>query len=268
VSHHFDLDDSSFWSECLASIGSLPSASTFEAGHPYEDPSKSQPPPHPQSSPSYSHESWVSPSSDSCDSFTTPENTPVLADNLSPNGSLLEPFDGVAWPELSAADAHFDIDNTCLLPTSWLSESPLTGTIESHLSEFPDSNTMDPERISFTPVTPHWPASASASTPPERDESVTSGSRKSVTSKRKRASEESEEGAAQAEKRRRNNIAAAKCRQKKLDRISELEEALAAIQKERDDLKLQLAKREEEIRVYRDIVLERGDRKGSDASSS
>ncbi|TLS25329.1 hypothetical protein PpBr36_07757 [Pyricularia pennisetigena] len=58
-----------------------------------------------------------------------------------------------------------------------------------------------------------------------------------------------------ADKRRRNNAAAAKYRQKKVDRISELEDCVAEISKERDDLKLQLAKRDEEIRILREMLL-------------
>jgi len=61
----------------------------------------------------------------------------------------------------------------------------------------------------------------------------------------------------QADKRRRNNIAAAKCRQKKLDRISELEEILAGMQQERDELKVKLTKRDEELRVYKELLLEK-----------
>ncbi|TLD25377.1 hypothetical protein PspLS_05409 [Pyricularia sp. CBS 133598] len=58
-----------------------------------------------------------------------------------------------------------------------------------------------------------------------------------------------------ADKRRRNNAAAAKYRQKKVDRISELEDCVAEISKERDDLKLQLAKRDEEIRILREMLM-------------
>jgi phage-related minor tail protein len=123
---------------------------------------------------------------------------------------------------------------------------------------------MTPESIRFTPISTSssWPASSSASTPPksaEPAEPVEPSHRAPLPSenKRKRSLPEAEDSSTQAEKRRRNNIAAAKCRQKKLDRITELEKALAEVQQERDNLKLQLAKREEEIRVYRDLVLER-----------
>lgn len=64
-----------------------------------------------------------------------------------------------------------------------------------------------------------------------------------------------DDDAALADKRRRNNAAAAKYRQKKLDRISELEEAVAKVSKERDELKLQLARRDEEIRILREMLM-------------
>lgn len=53
------------------------------------------------------------------------------------------------------------------------------------------------------------------------------------------------------DRRRRNNIAAAKYRQKKVDRIAELEAALAEVSQERDDLKLRLVKQDAEIEVLR-----------------
>jgi hypothetical protein len=58
----------------------------------------------------------------------------------------------------------------------------------------------------------------------------------------------------QALKRHRNNIAARKYRQKKLDRISELEEALLNVTREKDELKVQLARREAEVQVLRDML--------------
>lgn len=55
-------------------------------------------------------------------------------------------------------------------------------------------------------------------------------------------------------KRRRNNAAAAKYRQKKIDRISELEQELKAVSADRDELRLELARREVEIEVLRSLI--------------
>ncbi|KAL9112334.1 MAG: hypothetical protein Q9227_003452 [Pyrenula ochraceoflavens] len=57
-----------------------------------------------------------------------------------------------------------------------------------------------------------------------------------------------------ADRRRRNNVAAAKYRQKKLDRIGDLEKALEEVSKERDDLRLQLARRDAELEVSRRLL--------------
>ena len=57
-----------------------------------------------------------------------------------------------------------------------------------------------------------------------------------------------------AQKRHRNNIAARKYRQKHIDRISELELALETMTRDRNELRIQLAKREAEVEVLKDIV--------------
>jgi hypothetical protein len=55
-------------------------------------------------------------------------------------------------------------------------------------------------------------------------------------------------------KRQRNTLAARKYRQKRLDRISDLEKALSDMTGERDDLKLQLARREAEVEALREML--------------
>ncbi|KAK0385510.1 hypothetical protein NLU13_6690 [Sarocladium strictum] len=62
------------------------------------------------------------------------------------------------------------------------------------------------------------------------------------------------EGAQAALKRQRNTLAARKYRQKRLDRISELEKALEDMTGERDSLKLQLARREAEVEALREML--------------
>ncbi|KAL8403295.1 hypothetical protein RB594_008519 [Gaeumannomyces avenae] len=74
-------------------------------------------------------------------------------------------------------------------------------------------------------------------------------------SREQSTADEDDDDVALADKRRRNNAAAAKYRQKKLDRISELEEVVADVSKERDELKLQLARRDEEIRILREMLM-------------
>lgn len=55
-------------------------------------------------------------------------------------------------------------------------------------------------------------------------------------------------------KRQRNTMAARKYRQKRLDRISDLERALGDMTSERDQLKLQLARREAEVEALREML--------------
>ncbi|KAK1773870.1 hypothetical protein QBC45DRAFT_490126 [Copromyces sp. CBS 386.78] len=55
-------------------------------------------------------------------------------------------------------------------------------------------------------------------------------------------------------KRQRNNIAAKKYRQKKIDRIQELEEEVDQIKREREELRLMLAKRDAEVGMLREML--------------
>ncbi|OAA59373.1 Basic-leucine zipper (bZIP) transcription factor [Cordyceps fumosorosea ARSEF 2679] len=55
-------------------------------------------------------------------------------------------------------------------------------------------------------------------------------------------------------KRQRNKVAAQRYRQKKLDRIAELEGEVADVSRERDDLRVRLAKQEAETAALRDML--------------
>lgn len=55
-------------------------------------------------------------------------------------------------------------------------------------------------------------------------------------------------------KRQRNKVAAQKYRQKKLDRISELEVEVTDVKRERDELRIQLAKQEAETAALREML--------------
>lgn len=55
-------------------------------------------------------------------------------------------------------------------------------------------------------------------------------------------------------KRQRNTMAARKYRQKRLDRISDLERSLSDMTDQRDALKLQLARREAEVEALREML--------------
>ncbi|KAI0182090.1 hypothetical protein GGR52DRAFT_568293 [Hypoxylon sp. FL1284] len=59
---------------------------------------------------------------------------------------------------------------------------------------------------------------------------------------------------ATALKRQRNNVAARKYRQKRIDRISELETELKEVKEERDDLRIRLARQEAETAALRSML--------------
>lgn len=57
-----------------------------------------------------------------------------------------------------------------------------------------------------------------------------------------------------ANKRQRNNEAARKYRQKRIDRITELEGELAEVKQDRDDLRIRLARQEAETAALRSML--------------
>jgi len=65
---------------------------------------------------------------------------------------------------------------------------------------------------------------------------------------------EEEEDEETLHKRARNNIAAKKYRQKKLDRITELEEEVDAVKRERDELRILLARQEAQTSALREML--------------
>lgn len=60
------------------------------------------------------------------------------------------------------------------------------------------------------------------------------------------------------EKRRRNTMAARRFRKRKQDHVSDLESQLAKVAKERDDLRLQVAKWEGEAMALRQLLERKG----------
>lgn len=73
------------------------------------------------------------------------------------------------------------------------------------------------------------------------------------SSQKRKASPEEDESTI-AIKRQRNTAAARKYRQKRLDRVTELENALKAMTGDRDDLRLRLARKEAEVDALREML--------------
>ncbi|TKA22726.1 hypothetical protein B0A50_08385 [Salinomyces thailandicus] len=85
--------------------------------------------------------------------------------------------------------------------------------------------------------------------------SITSPTHPSSTSSARKSSTRSpDEVPNRDRKRQRNTAAARRYRQRKTDRVAELEDALAAVSKERDDLKLRLARSEAETGILKELV--------------
>ncbi|CAM1503596.1 Fc.00g011870.m01.CDS01 [Cosmosporella sp. VM-42] len=76
----------------------------------------------------------------------------------------------------------------------------------------------------------------------------------STTSSTKRKAPSSADDDDKAIKRQRNTLAARKYRQKRLDRIAELEKALEEMTGDRDDLKLKLVRKEAEVDALREML--------------
>lgn len=64
-------------------------------------------------------------------------------------------------------------------------------------------------------------------------------------------------------RRQRNNLAAKRYRQKKIDRIEELEEQVKEVTQERDELRIKLARQEAEVAALREM-LKLGEKKGDE----
>lgn len=75
-----------------------------------------------------------------------------------------------------------------------------------------------------------------------------------TTTTRKRGRDTTNEDDEAAIKRHRNTLAARKYRQKRLDRIKELEDALEAMTSERDELRIKLARQEAENEALKTMM--------------
>ena len=103
------------------------------------------------------------------------------------------------------------------------------------------------DTFSFTPVVTD---SASGQSSPKKRSAVDALDRSSTSP----SSTSRLENTDNVNKRQRNTEAARRYRQRKVDRTSDLEEALASMTKERDDLKLKLARSQAEADVLRGMV--------------
>lgn len=160
-------------------------------------------------------------------------NVPVIDDGL---------FDNIMIPDLNVLDTQLlDVGDGFLTP-----EQPLN--LNSTPIEQPSTSTSSTPHPTTTTTTNKSPIPGTSTFSLHPSPSSSSGS------SLKRKSSPEDEDANVTLKRQRNTLAARKYRQKRLDRISELEAALAAMTNERDDMRLQLARREAEVDALREML--------------
>ncbi|KAJ4218599.1 hypothetical protein NW759_008491 [Fusarium solani] len=154
-------------------------------------------------------------------------------------------LDGAVLPDMNTVEQDLGIGE------DFLSQEPPLINITNTMQQQPTSSSpLAPPTTTSNNKSPSIPGTSTFSLHPSPAASSSSGS----SSSHKRKSSPEDESAAVALKRQRNTLAARKYRQKRLDRISELEAALAAMTSERDDMRLQLARREAEVDALREML--------------
>lgn len=111
-----------------------------------------------------------------------------------------------------------------------------------------------PQPPSFAADTHSCVSSPSESSPNNASEGRSGAGRATLPRRDKEREKEAAEDPDVVLKRQRNTIAARKYRQKRLDRIKELEDALEAMTQERDELRLKLARQEAETAALREMM--------------
>ncbi|KAK6532371.1 hypothetical protein TWF281_006560 [Arthrobotrys megalospora] len=161
---------------------------------------------------------------------------------------------------LSLQPQHIPLDEYTmglpLFPTPTSSASP---TLESTASGSPStspSSSYHPYSLQSTPSLPPLPHHSQQQyrVQKQRSKPGPKPKPKFIPSVSPTITGEEEDSPEVLDKRFRNNLAAKKYRQKKVDRISELESALAEMTKQRDDLRLLLARKEAEGQVLREVM--------------
>ncbi|RDW81535.1 bZIP transcription factor JlbA/IDI-4 [Aspergillus mulundensis] len=163
------------------------------------------------------------------------------------------------YPTITTTTAD-DIDWTalgCLPPSEQPAnslESQSQGFASSIDSPDPPFDHNQPTILTTAPSTTHTtaPATSLQSIPMPSATSLPTTSSTSPTSRE--SSPKEKENPSRIAKRQLNTMAARRYRQRKLDKVAQLEEELAAIKRERDELKMRVSKLEGETEVLRSMV--------------
>ncbi|PTB65767.1 hypothetical protein BBK36DRAFT_1169461 [Trichoderma citrinoviride] len=126
--------------------------------------------------------------------------------------------------------------------------TPKMSTLPGPSGLSPSSTTTTATTTAAAAAPHHYRQESPTSTHSDRSHS------KQRSSARSTDGDECDDEAQAAIKRQRNTMAARKYRQKRLDRIADLERALSDMAGERDELKLKLARREAEVEALREVL--------------
>ncbi|KAK6347892.1 hypothetical protein TWF718_005712 [Orbilia javanica] len=190
--------------------------------------------------------------------FSQPSSTTSLQDlalNMVSSGGL----DSL----LSLHSQHIPLDEYTMglplfpTPTSTSSASPTLGSTASGSPSTSSPSSYHLHSLQSTPSIPPLPHHSQQQqyrVQKQRSKPGPKPKPKFIPSVSPTIAGEDEDSPEVLDKRFRNNLAAKKYRQKKVDRISELEMALADMTRERDELRLLLARKEAEGQVLREVM--------------
>jgi len=130
-----------------------------------------------------------------------------------------------------------------------LNTFPATAPVVDYELSYPDPTGLDGDNT----ILDNLMAYSSKNATPE-SASISSRSKSSPDEESSKPALSSSSSSARVEKRKANTLAARRYRQKRLDKVTELELALKATELERDALKVQVAKLQGETQVLKDLA--------------
>lgn len=189
--------------------------------------------------------------------FPTPE-----LDNLDFDCPPLDPFTATTTATVTPLFDGFFPSPPLPVPTLSSAATSLTNTPITALPQSPCPSPPSPDdggAAAFFPglKLPQLQQQSQRSKPgrrPAAGASLTHTADGRITKKRSAASSPEDEDPELVSRRYRNNLAAKRYRQKKVDRIEELENEVKEVKQERDDLRIQLARQEAEVAALREML--------------
>jgi hypothetical protein len=159
---------------------------------------------------------------------------------------------GSACLDISATqnNSHLDWDHGMLHASTDAAMTQLQSLNDTAMLPSPTLSQHEDSFLGALPTT----SSSSSTRPTTTTPTSTSGSATKRSLDSPSSSGNSPAEPTKVQKRQKNTEAARRYRQRKVDRVTELEEALAAVSKERDELKLKLARAEAQADVLKGMI--------------